>query len=156
MFENRNTLVDNNTIKGVLENIFKENGYEIFNYNKLKDLDNLPEKYVLTNARFKSIYNHNTNSDFLIVNLTNGLRLRVAIKFQKHSGSVDEKLPYFYINSVVTHNDDVLFIIEGDGFKKGAKDWLRTQVKTNWLNYNGKNLYINDLVGSIALLEKVI
>lgn len=156
MFNNRNTLIDNITIKDVLSNIFIENGYEILNQSQLEKRELVPEQYVLTRARYTSIYGHNTSSDFLIVNFGTNLRLRVEIKFQKLSGSVDEKLPYLYINSVSSHIDDVLFIVEGNGFKLGAKKWLKEQVNNKWLNKHNKRFYMENLAGSIRLIEELI
>ena len=102
------------------------------------------------------MYKHSTRSDFLVVNLTSNLKIRIEIKFQKTSGSVDEKLPYFYINSVTSHDDDVLFIVEGNGFKRGSKLWLKEKVNENWLNDNDKNIYMHDLVSSIKYLKEIL
>lgn len=156
MYSNRNTLLDNKAIKGVISNILEEHGYEILTSPQLEKKKETPSKYVLTKAKYKSIYNHDTSSDFLIVNFETNLRLRVDVKFQKSSGSVDEKLPYFYLNSVITHTDDVLFIVEGDGFKRGAKLWLKEQVASQWLNTHGKKIYMKSLAGGVELLEGLI
>lgn len=59
-----------------------------------------------------------------------GFDIRIECKWQQSAGSVDEKLPYLYLNTIEAMPEKhIVIIIDGDGFKEGAKKWLRDAVK---------------------------
>ena len=53
-------------------------------------------------------------------------RIRIECKYQQSAGSVDEKLPYLFMNFTQSiPEEEAIIVIEGNGFKVGAKEWLR-------------------------------
>jgi hypothetical protein len=70
--------------------------------------------------------------DFYIVDsvaIPNGLI--VECKWQQAGGSVDEKLPYLNLNIQNCYPSPTVVLIDGEGMKKGAIDWLSRQVNSN-------------------------
>lgn len=151
-----NTMVNQKVIRSTLEQIFLEHGYPILTTQKLKSIEEIPLKYVIKNAQYKTIYNRMGRSEFLIINTEKDINLRIEIKIQISSGSVDEKFPYLYLNSVLSHKEDVLIILDGDGYKLGAKKWLEQSVKDKWLMNDDKSVQIKNIVQSISYLQKIL
>ena len=64
--------------------------------------------------------------------------------------SVDEKLPYLYLNTIEAMPEkDIMILIDVDGFKAGTKTWLRNAVKEK-LYTNGSNNDTNVMVFSLS------
>lgn len=121
------------------ERLFLDKGYISYNYSEIKKH---PEKikghrYVLLkNVPYITIYGSVGHTEFVAWDTKTGRKVRIECKYQKSAGSVDEKLPYLYLNAVFRYPEkEVIILIEGDGFKKGAKEWLKEQVNKNWLNF---------------------
>lgn len=54
------------------------------------------------------------------------LEIRIECKWQQVAGSVDEKLPYLYLNSIEAMPErHIVVIIDGKGWKSGAIPWLK-------------------------------
>ena len=112
-----------------------------------------PQKFgnelLLKNVPFKTIYNHKGNTEFLLLSQKYNLKIRIECKWQQVAGSVDEKLPYLYLNTIEAMPEkDIIILIDGDGWKKGAKAWLKSAVterKYTTENNNNKNIRIFSL-----------
>lgn len=87
--------------------------------------------------------------------MTKNIRLRIDIRIQNSSGSVDEKFPYLYINAATAHSDNVLIILDGKGYKRLAKKWLRDVILSKWLIVNDKKIYLHNIVNSIEFLKRM-
>ena len=87
------------------------------------------EDILLKHVPYTNIYgNEKCRSEFLLC--MDGREIRVECKTQKSAGSVDEKLPYVYLNFTRSiAEDEAIIILEGDGFKEGAKEWIRRKCK---------------------------
>lgn len=57
--------------------------------------------------------------------------LIVECKWQQAGGSVDEKLPYLNLNIQNCYPSPTVVLIDGEGMKKGAIEWLTRQVVSN-------------------------
>lgn len=142
------------TAEEVIEPAFKNNGYKIVAYSKFetnrkkiermnkgefkprKPVENYCEedKLVLTNCPYTSIYQHRGKTEYVIVDKPKNRRIRVEMKWQQSSGSVDEKFPYVYLNAVLAYKEkEVIIIIDGGGYKEGAREWIKNQCKERWL-----------------------
>ena len=90
-------------------------------YSKTKDRKNVLLKHV----PYTNIYGSTRcRSEFVLCHLDR--KIRIECKFQESAGSVDEKLPYLYMNFTQSiPEEEAIIVIEGNGFKKGAKEWLR-------------------------------
>ena len=118
--------------------IFINHGYKIFKESEIERNPSLidgVDKYVISNAKYLSIYNHIGRTEFVIVK--GERRVRVENKYQAASGSVDEKFVYTLLNAIEAYPEkEAIIIIDGDGYKPGARKWVEDRINENWLDYN--------------------
>lgn len=127
----RNQIKDSGPIlEKTVKQVLSSKGFEIENYNTWKkDEYKYSKELLLTNAPFISIYGHGGHTEFLLLSGKYNLKTRIECKWQQTSGSVDEKLPYLYLNAIeAMPENNIMIIIDGAGWKKGAIDWLRGAV----------------------------
>ena len=121
----------------LLRPVFEEYGYTIETYSKWKKAKRKyaeTTKLALKNVPFPSIYNHTGRTEWLLVDKDRGTEVRVEVKTQRKSGSVDEKFPYMYLTAAICYpEDDVILLVEGNGFKKGARPWLQKAIDERWM-----------------------
>lgn len=127
--------------------IFINHGYDVI---QNRDLENYNEeaciKYVVLNAPFETIYNHRGMTEFLIINRELERKIRIECKWQQAAGSVDEKFPYMYLNAVTKYpENEVIILLDGNGYKDGAKQWLEEAIETNLANTENKNIKLMSL-----------
>ncbi len=118
-------------LEKTVKSVMQEKGFEIISYNTWK---NNPEAFggelLLTNAPYESIYHHKAKTEFLLISRRKEITIRIECKWQQVAGSVDEKFPYLYLNIIeVIPENDIIVIIDGDGFKPGAIEWFKEAVK---------------------------
>ena len=113
-----------------LENVVEECivdrlGVSSEKFSKTECRDNILLKHV----PYTNIYGSSRcRSEFVVC--LNGREVRIECKAQHSAGSVDEKLPYLYMNfTQCIKEDEAIIVIEGDGFKKGAKEWLKNKCR---------------------------
>ena len=100
-------------------------GVEVARFSQTNKRENILLKHV----PYTNIYGSSRcRSEFLLC--LDGREIRIECKAQHSAGSVDEKLPYLYLNFTQTiPEDEAIIVIEGEGFKKGAKEWLAKKCK---------------------------
>jgi len=93
-------------------------------YSETDKKDNI----LLKNVPYTSIYGGKCRSEFQLC--YEGRVIRIECKTQSAHGSVDEKLPYLFLN-MSKHVEEVetVAILEGGGFRKGSLDWIRRESK---------------------------
>lgn len=132
--------------------IFKDAGFEIFTEGdlskpKVQALITKLQRYVIKNASYTTIYKEGGRTEFVIVD---GIRrIRVEAKYQAAPGSVDEKYPYMLLNGIYQYPEkEIIFVVDGGGYKAGARKWLEEHIKENWLDYksNGKTIKLMSIV----------
>lgn len=77
----------------------------------------------------RSVYGSELRVDFAVApcpQFPNGLI--VESKWQETAGSADEKLPYLVENIRTRYPSPCIVILDGDGFRAGASEWMRNQV----------------------------
>ena len=91
-----------------------------------------PEKYgpnlLLRNVPYTNIYGSRGMTEFRAISPAHGVDVRIEAKWQQAAGSVDEKFPYMFLNAKTAwceEADVVAIILQGEGFKPGAVEWLR-------------------------------
>lgn len=151
-----NTMENQKALRDTLEYIFRSHGYHVYTESEFSKLDVKPDNYVIKGSRYRSIYHHYARSEFKVVNYEKDIRLRIEIKIQKSSGSVDEKFPYLYLNTIYGHEEDVLIILDGGGYKPGSKKWLEEKVESQWLNSKEKKIQILNIVDSIEYIRQIL
>lgn len=132
MKKGRKTNITGTQLEKAVQTVLLEKGFEIEMYRKWKKN---PEKYgeelLLKNVPFETIYGHHGNTEFLLISKKYDLKIRIECKWQQSAGSVDEKLPYLYLNSIeAMPENNIMILIDGDGFKAGAKKWLINAVES--------------------------
>ena len=128
--------------------IFESHGFEVFAESDLKDKKKAEhvkslKRYVLKNASYMTIYNESGKTEFVIVDEPR--RIRVEAKYQSAPGSVDEKYPYMLLNGIYQYPEsEIIFVVDGGGYKKGAREWLDRQIQNDWLEFKekGKNIQL--------------
>ena len=98
------------------------------------------KKYLIHNAPYESVYavatpteeqNRSSRCECIISNPQTKTFCRIECKWQAVSGSVDEKLPYLYLNAVERwFEEEIIILIDGKGWKRGALFWLREAVNS--------------------------
>ena len=98
---------------------------EVSKYSQTKQRADI----LLKSAPYTNIYgNTRCRSEFLLCH--QGRSIRIECKTQHSAGSVDEKLPYLFLNfTKAIPEKEAIIIIEGNGFKTGAKEWLKRKCK---------------------------
>jgi len=118
-------------LESTVKSVLQRHGFELVAYSAYSKR---PEKYgaelLLTNMPYDTIYiPHKGKTEFLLVSKRYGFRIRIECKWQQSNGSVDEKLPYLYLNCIETMPEShIIIVIDGEGWKKGAVEWLKTAV----------------------------
>ncbi|WP_341755335.1 MULTISPECIES: PD-(D/E)XK nuclease superfamily protein [unclassified Candidatus Tisiphia] len=80
----------------------------------------------------ETIYNTAWQCDFILYHpIKHSNCLVIESKWQQSGGSADEKYPYTILNVRKQSVYNVIIIIDGDGYKKGALQWLKDQVYGN-------------------------
>ena len=136
--------------ENILAPLFETYGYQVMRWSQWKRLD-LPleqsGKVAIKQFPFTTIYNRSGHTEWLLVNNDKDFIVRVEVKSQRGSGSVDEKIPYMYLNSIMSYpEDDIILLVDGVGFDR-ALPWLKNAVETRWLQdiYGEKNIQVMNL-----------
>lgn len=131
-----------NILEQTVKTVFQNKGFNIATY---RDWEKNPDVYgtelLLINVPYTTIYSHSGRTEFLAKSKKYNFEIRIECKWQQVSGSVDEKLPYLYLNCIESMPENhIVIIIDGKGFKKGSVEWLRKVVEhkkyTNPINKN--------------------
>ena len=122
--------ITGNILEKQVQSLFLEKGFEIVNYSKwIKDKTKFGKELLLKHVPYNSIYNHRGYTEFLLISKKLNKEIRIECKWQQSSGSVDEKLPYLFLNATTKMMEkEVMIIIDGGGWKDGAIPWLKDSV----------------------------
>ena len=151
MAKGRSANITGNQLEIAVQTVLLNKGFEIEMYRIwYKKPENYGKELLLKNVPFETIYGHRGNTEFLLISEKYNLKIRIECKWQQSAGSVDEKLPYLYLNTIEAMPEkDIMILIDGDGFKAGAKTWLRNAVKQK-LYTTEENNDTNVMVFSLA------
>tara|TARA_R110000796_G_scaffold4472_6_gene17375 strand:+ start:409 stop:897 length:489 start_codon:yes stop_codon:yes gene_type:complete len=124
-------------------------------YSQTKDRNNVLLKHV----PYTNIYGSTRcRSEFLLCYA--GRKIRIECKYQQSAGSVDEKLPYLFMNFTKSIPEtEAIIVIEGDGFKIGAKDWLRKKcslTKVSVMSLNEFAEHVADDLPKKSIFNKLL
>jgi hypothetical protein len=109
---------------------FKARNVQVFDYdnNKHHNRDFVTECFVVRNAPYTSIYGCNSRSEFLYRDSRLVHDIRIECRWQQVAGSVDEKLPYLYMNAIhAMPEKEIWIVIAGDGARLEAVNWLKCE-----------------------------
>lgn len=113
-------------LEDAVRSIAKTHGYKETNYKDWIKL-NKPINYLVDSVPYITIYGTTGKTEFLFATSTGNIR--VECKWQQSAGSVDEKYPYLFENMKTVDENTVIIILDGNGYKRKAKEWLDTKCK---------------------------
>ncbi|MBU2445683.1 MAG: 4-diphosphocytidyl-2C-methyl-D-erythritol kinase [Bacteroidetes bacterium] len=150
-----------NLLEQTVKTICRQKGFKI---EKYKDWKKKPEKYgnelLLTDVPYDTIYKHTGKTEFLLKSSRYNLEIRIECKWQQVSGSVDEKLPYLYLNSIEAMPEKhIVIVIDGKGWKTGAIPWLKEAAANRLYTTSastGKKIEILSLTEFMAWANEVL
>jgi len=123
--------ITGNQLEVAVKTVLTGKGFELINYRVWdKNKEKYGEELLLENVPFTTIYNHKGNTEFLLISKRFDLQIRIECKWQQVKGSVDEKLPYLYLNTIEAMPENtIMILIDGAGWKTGAVKWLKDAVQ---------------------------
>lgn len=146
--------------------VFNGNVLMFKEYEKLliKNKINNSKPLLIKNYPYVSIYGSKCYSEFVLI--AKNKRVRIECKHQKSAGSVDEKFAYLYLNVVTSYPEkEVILLVDGHGYRAGARQWLADSIGSNFLNKDNKKIkllylsemeeYLNSLKTESELSKKV-
>ena len=110
-----------------VENLLINNGYEFITSEKYWDFAKSSESPIFSKQVNvgESIYGTQRRCDFIFFHPEKfNNHYIIECKWQSSPGSVDEKYPFTVLN-IQKSGIDTIIILDGDGYKKGAKKWLK-------------------------------
>ena len=130
--------------------VFQNCGFPIYSERDVQMNPSLIEglsRFILTNVSYTSIYgSSHSRTEYLIIYYNRAIR--VEVKFQVSNGSVDEKYPYMLLNAIYAFPEsEVVLIIDGGGYKEGARQWVQNMIDGDWLGFRemGKNIILMNI-----------
>lgn len=122
--------VSGNQLEEAVRSVLTKKGFAHIKYREWKkNPDNYGKELLLENVPFTTVYEHKGNTEFLLISEKYNLRIRIECKWQQVSGSVDEKLPYLYLNTIEAMPEkSIMILIDGSGWKAGAIKWLKDAI----------------------------
>ena len=123
--------ISGNQLEVAVKTVLLGKGFELVKYRVWeKNQEKYGKELLLENVPFTTVYNHNGNTEFLLISEKFNLKIRIECKWQQVAGSVDEKLPYLYLNTIEAMPEEtIMILIDGSGWKTGAIKWLKDAVK---------------------------
>ena len=123
--------ITGNQLEVAVKTVLTGKGFELINYRVWdKNKENYEEELLLENVPFTTVYEHKGNTEFLLISKKYKLNIRIECKWQQVAGSVDEKLPYLYLNTIEAMPEkSIMILIDGGGWKTGAIKWLKDAVQ---------------------------
>ena len=123
--------VSGNQLEVAVKTVLTGKGFELVKYREWeKNHEKYGKELLLENVQFTTVYEHHGNTEFLLISEKYNLRIRIECKWQQVAGSVDEKLPYLYLNTIeAMPENSIMILIDGSGWKAGAIKWLKDAVK---------------------------
>jgi hypothetical protein len=96
---------------------------------------------VVQHFPYRSIYgSERAKTEFVLIEPDGG-RVRIEVKWQVMSGSVDEKFPYLMKNAEIWPEETIIIVTGGGGAKKEAVDWLESEAVAV-SGRTGKNIHV--------------
>ncbi len=141
-----------------VRSVLGQKGFQLERYSAWLKNPMIGDELLLTNAPFTTIYKHSGHTEFLLVSKKYNIHTRIECKWQQSAGSVDEKLPYLYLNAIEQMpEEDIIILIDGKGWKPGAIQWLKDAIREKKYVVGitkTKNIQVLDLQGFIAWANK--
>lgn len=118
------------SLEEVIHNALVRKGYQYTEKKQFEAAKYLDQPVFTTQYPIaKSVYGTNLYCDFILYHPQKYPNcLIIESKWQESAGSVDEKFPYLVLNIREKYPCATIVVLDGGGYKEGAKKWLREQV----------------------------
>jgi hypothetical protein len=118
------------TLESTIKGVMSSKGFRVVKYCDWKKRPTAyGDELLLTTVPYDTIYGEKGRTEFLLISAKYKITARIECKWQQGSGSVDEKLPYLYLNCIETMPEThIIIVIDGRGWKAGAIPWLKDAV----------------------------
>lgn len=119
-------------LEGLVEHALAKKGFMVIKYKEwLINPEQYGEELLLKNVPYEGLYKHASTTEFVLISKKYNLKTRIECKWQQVSGSVDEKLPYLFLNcSEKMSEPQIIILLDGGGAKPGAIEWLKGSCET--------------------------
>ena len=125
-----------------IKDLFIEKGLKVYKYSEFIkkttecDIDNTAN-YAIENVPYENAYGQISRTEFVLH--YNGKSIRIEAKWQEAPGSVDEKYIFMFYNAVFHYPEkDVIFVVDGGGYRPGARKWLEESIENDRFEYKEK------------------
>lgn len=123
-------------LEDAVQNLLIDKGFHIEKHSgyggKMTELTmkNRYRRLALRQPPYTTLYGGPGRCDFILLAKELGTDIWIETKRMTLAGSVDEKLPHTFLNALAANpGRHVIIIIDGDGWRDGALQWLRAAVK---------------------------
>lgn len=118
--------------------LFRDKGFTVYKYlDFVKENIDTSCNYIVENVPYINAYGQTSKTEFVMH--YNGKDTRIEAKWQEVAGSVDEKYIFMFYNAVFHYPEkDVIFVVDGNGYRPGARKWIEDSIKENRFNYKEK------------------
>lgn len=107
------------------------------NFKIEKSAGDSKDRIAIRQPPYTTVYGNPGRCDFMLhaPELTDDVWIET--KNMESAGSVDEKLPHTFLNALSANpGKHVIIIVDGDGWRPGALEWLRTAAKDDrWKSF---------------------
>ena len=101
MAKGANSNTTGSQLEVAVKTVLAGKSFELVNYRVWdKNREKYGDELLLENVPFTTVYEHKGNTEFLLISKKYDLQIRIECKWQQTAGSVDEKLPYLYLNAI--------------------------------------------------------
>jgi hypothetical protein len=84
--------------------------------------------FLLKHVPYKNMYGSNAYGEFVLYLFGKGV-FRIECRYQGVPGSAQDKLPKLLGDCSCMQEQDVIIVLEGNGFTVNAKNWIKTSAK---------------------------
>jgi hypothetical protein len=172
MLEQR-TLNTGKLLEDAIEKYLRSLKFNIIKYSEFKNNKNncfnkFGNKIVIKNYPYNSIYEGcNARTEFMVMircldesDIEQITRFPIECKIQLVSGTVDEKYGTLLLNCLNREEDLIIIILEGNGAREGAKNFLRGDWKNKFpilaKNYSNKTIKTLDCKSFKLFIAKLL
>jgi hypothetical protein len=115
-------------LEDAIEREFKTRKTHVTGWNESNGNGDLfTTRLLIKNAPYKSIYGCASRSEFLYIHHP-VVSCRIECRWQETPGSVDEKMPYIFLNArYAMPEKNVWIIVDGGGARESAIQWIKTE-----------------------------
>jgi hypothetical protein len=111
-----------------VEHVMARSGFSVVSHAENADnLDFFTDKLLVKNVPYKNMYGGDSRSEFVIRWDMMHRIIRLECKWQQSSGSVDEKFVYMFGNALLVPEPEIIFLIDGEGYRPCELSWLKTE-----------------------------